>query len=173
MCERTFQLVYRPGCDLSYNEACCPFKGQVQFHIYNANKLAKFHLKLSLICEGKSGYICAFNIYTGKDQTRCTQTAQVLDPSCTTTTTTKTYEAYDSVHLLDKGHCVYMDNFHTSLELYEKLFCSSCACGRVHTNRKGLPEAVTTAKIKKTEAVFRCSGPLLALKWCDKRAVTV
>ena len=40
-------------------------------------------------------------------------------------------------------------------------------------NRKGLPNAVTTAKLKKTEVVFRCSGPLLAIKWCDKRVVTV
>ena len=35
------------------------------------------------------------------------------------------------------------------------------------------PKAVTTAKLKKTEAVLRHIGPLLAIKWCDKRAVTV
>ena len=28
----------------------------------------------------------------------------------------------DSVHLLDTGHCMYMDNFYTSPELYEELF---------------------------------------------------
>ena len=28
----------------------------------------------------------------------------------------------DSVHLLDKGHCVYMDNFDTGPELYEDFF---------------------------------------------------
>ena len=44
MCERIFQLVYRPVSDLSYDKACCPFKGRVQLHIYNANKLAMFHL---------------------------------------------------------------------------------------------------------------------------------
>ena len=109
----------------------------------------------------------------GKDHTRCTQTAQVLDPSCTTTTKL-VGGLMDSVHLLDKGHCMYMDNFYTSPELYEELFFhSTYACGTVHQNRKGLPKAVTTAKLKKTEAVFRCNGPLLAIKWCDKRAVTV
>ena len=46
-------------------------------------------------------------------------------------------------------------------------------CGTVHLNRKGLPKAVLTAKLKKTEAVFRHSGPLLAIKWCDKRAFTL
>ena len=121
MCERTFQLVYRPECDLSFDEACCPFKGRVQFHVYNANKLAKFHMKLFQICEATSGYICAFDIYTGKDQTRCMETAQVLDPSCTTTSKL-VVGLMDSVHLLDKGHCIYMDNFYTSPELYEELF---------------------------------------------------
>ena len=62
----------------------------------------------------------------------------------------------DSVHLLDKGHCMYMENFYTSPELYEELFfCSMYACGTVCPNRKGLPKAVTAAKLKKTEDVFR------------------
>ena len=170
MCARTYQLVYRPGCDLSFDEARCPFKERVQFCTYNANKPAKCHMKLFQICEAKSGYICAFDIYTVKDQTRYMQTAQVLDPSCTKLVV----GLKDSVHLLDKGHCMYMDNFYTSPELHEELFfCSTYACGTVHPNRKGLPKAVTTAKLKKTEAVFRCNGPLLAIKWCDKIGVTV
>ena len=121
MCEGTFQLFYIPGCDLSYDEACCSFKGRVWFHIYNSNKPARFHLKLVQICEAKSGYICAFDIYTGKDQTRCTQTAQVLDPSCTTTTEL-VVGLMDSVHLLDKGYCMYMENIYTSPQLYQEFF---------------------------------------------------
>ena len=73
-----------------------------------------------------------------------------------------------------RAFVMYMDNFYTSPELYEELFFhSTYACGTVCQNRKVLPKAVTTAKLKKTEAVFRCSGPLLPIKWCDKRAVTV
>ena len=59
------------------------------------------------------------------------------------------------------------------LGLEELFFHSTYACGTVYQNRKSLPKAVTTAKLKKTEAVFRCNGPLLAIKWCDKRALTV
>ena len=64
-------------------------------------------------------------------QTSCTQTAQVLDSNCTTTTKLAV-GLMDSVHLLDKGHCVYMDNSYTSPELYDKLFFhSTYACGTV------------------------------------------
>ena len=140
MCERTFQLVYRPGCDLSFDEACCPFKGRVQFCVYNANNLAKFHMKLFQISEAKSRYICAFDIYIGKDQARCTQTAQVLNPSCTTTSKLGV-GLMDSVHLVDKGHCMCMDNLYTSPKLYAELFFhSTYACGTVLPNRKGMPK---------------------------------
>ena len=164
ICERTFQLVYRPGCDLSYDEACWSFKGRVWFHIYNANKVAKFHLKLFQICEAKSGYICAFDIYTGKDQTRCTQTAQVLDPNCTTTTKC-VVGLMDSVHLLDKGQLCYGQFLYKSITLWGTLFpFHICLWYSMHSNRKGLPKAVITAKLKKTETVFRWNGPLLAIK---------
>ena len=78
--------------------------------------MARFHLKLFQICEAKSSYICAFDVYTGKDQTRCAQAAQVLDPSCATTTNL-VVGLMDSVHLLDKRHSMYMDNFYTSPEV--------------------------------------------------------
>ena len=44
----------------------CPLKGRVWFCVYNANKLAKFHLKLFQICVAKRGYMCAFDIYNQK-----------------------------------------------------------------------------------------------------------
>ena len=69
---------------------------------------------------------------------------------------------------------VHRQLLYKSRTLWGKLFFhSTYACGTVHQNGKGLPKAVTTEKLKKTEAVFRHSGPLLAIKWCDKRAVTV
>ena len=69
--------------------------------------------------------------------------------------------------------CVYGQCLYKSRTLWGNCFHSTYACGTVCPYRKGLSKAVTTAKLKKTEAVFRCSGPLLAMKWCDKRAVTV
>ena len=166
------QLVDRPGCDLSSNEACCPFKGRMQFCIYNANKLAKFHLKLFQICEAKSCYICAFDIYTGKDQTRCTQTAQVLDPNYNNNKTC--CGAYGlSTAFGQRALCACGQFLYKTRTLWGTSLHSKYTCGTVHSNRKGLPKALIAAKLKKIETVFRWSGPLLAIKWCDKRAITV
>ena len=66
---------------------------------------------------------------------------------------------------------VYGQFLYKSRTLWGTFLHSTYACGTVCPNRRSLPKAVITAKLRKTEAVFRCSGPLLAIKWCDKRAV--
>ena len=81
MYERTFQLICKPGCDLSYDNVCCPFKGRVQFHIYNANKEAKFHLKLFQIHETSWLHMCIWYLYwKGPDlmYTNCTSSGSKL-----------------------------------------------------------------------------------------------
>ena len=46
------------------------------------------------------------------------------------------------------------------------------ACGTARSNRKGLPKSVTKAKLKrKGDCVFRRNGPLLCLKWREKKDV--
>ena len=44
--------------------------------------------------------------------------------------------------------------------------------GHVEKNRKNLPKAVTAAKLKrKGDCIFRRDGPLLCLKWQEKKDV--
>ena len=149
------------------------FKGRVWFHVYNANKLAKFDLSLFEICEAKSGYICAFDIYTGKDQTRCTQTEQVLDPSCTTTKKL-VVGLMDSVHLLDKGHCTYMDNFYTSPELYEGTFSPFCMClWYIAPKYEGPAKSSDNCKTKDNRGSVQMQWSTIGYKMVWQRVVTV
>ena len=65
-----------------------------------------------------------------------------------------------------------MDNYYTSPELFEELhFRETYACGTVRANHKGLPEALKISKLKKGDGHFQRNGPVLAIRWCDKRAV--
>ena len=48
------------------------------------------------------------------------------------------------------------------------------ACGTFRKNRKNLPKAVTTAKLKrKGDCIFRRDDPLLYLKWQEKKDVVM
>ena len=68
-----------------------------------------------------------------------------------------------------------MDNYYSSPELFWELhFIETFACGTCRSNRKNMPESVTKAKLKKKgECVFRRNGPLLCLKWKEKKDVTM
>ena len=180
MCSTNFKFIYSPDRDLAIDESCCPWNGRLRFKVYNPRKPARFHIKLFQMCESVSGYISAFMVYTGKGS--CHRNDATLNPDCGRTTKTVMTLA-ENAGVLDKGHRIYMDNFYTSPELIEELlYRDTPACGTVRLNRKGLPKAITkTTKMQKNESCFRRSynfeedeeGPLLCVKWCDKRQVTL
>ena len=51
MIDRNFLFAYKFAQALSFDEACCPFKGHLQFHIYDPMKPNRIHIKLFQISE--------------------------------------------------------------------------------------------------------------------------
>ena len=142
MVENNFDHVYHPQQNVSIDEACCPFKGRLRFRVYNPAKPNQFHIKLFQLSESSSGYIIGFEVYTGKGTSRTADVANPMDKECSRTTKL-VLGLLEKFKLLNKGHCVYMDNYYSSPELFEELyFCETYACGTVHTNRKGMPDCI-------------------------------
>ena len=169
MCQDNFHLKYRPGRFLSLDEGGCGFRGKVNFLTYNKDKPKKWAIKLFEVADSKNGYVCGFDIYCGKNETSCANNAQVMDPDCTQTTRT-VVGLLDSVQLLGKGHIVYLDNFYNSYQLNLELYArDTYVASMLRSNRKGNSKAVVTAKLKKGEAVYRRNGPVLCLRWCEKK----
>ena len=164
MVKRNFVYVYKPTKCLSFDEACCPFKGRVKFRVYNPMKPNRFHIKLFQVSEAESGYILGFSVYTGKDSSCVSFSSKPLDENCTKTTKV-VLGLLDQTKLLDKGHHIYMDNYYTSPELFYELFHrETYACGTAR-KRKGMPKTIADAKLKPLESIFMRNGPLLCLKW--------
>ena len=169
MIDRNFRYVYKPKRELSFDEACCPFKGRLRFRVYNPMKPNRFHIKLFQISEASSGYILGFHVYTGKDTACVSNFSKPLDPE-TTKTTKIVLGLLETTNLLDKGHHIYMDNYYCSPELfYELYYRETYACGTARLLRKGMPKTVAKTKLKPLESVFMRSGPLLCLKWCGPK----
>ena len=59
-------FIYKAERELSFDEGTCPFKGKFKFRQFNPMKPNQFHIKLFQVCEASSGYILAFDIYSGK-----------------------------------------------------------------------------------------------------------
>ena len=120
-----------------------------------------------MVSEAETGYICGFDVYTGKD-------SNPDDAGCAKMTST-VMDLLDSIKLLNKGCHVYFDNYYNSPELIEKLLeRKTHVCGTVRKDCWGLPKALSKAKLtKRGQTVFCRKCNLLALKWKGKRDVYI
>ena len=140
MCLRNFCRLYKPEKELSFDEGTCPFKGKFKFRQFNAVRPNWFHIKLFQVCEASSGYVLAFDIYSGKKGCDIVDKCKVPDNCCNQPVRLKSITQ----------HFIYMDNYYKSPELFEELhFRVTYACGTVRGNCKGLPEALKLSKFKK------------------------
>ena len=133
MMQRNFHTKYRPGKELSLDESTCPFKGRVQFKCYNPKKPNRFHIKLFMVSELSTGYICGFEVYTGEASGQSQSNVQEVQNASKTSCTV--LGLLDSVQLLDMGHHVYFDNYYNSPDLIDLLHKRKMhACGTVRKN---------------------------------------
>ena len=151
-----FTTLFSPGKQLSLDEATCAFKGQVFFRCYNPRKPNKYGFKIYQVCDSMTGYCCSFKISTGESNTTYDIVFELMRDH------------------LDKGHEVYMDRYYSSVKLYNDLYLrKTVAVGTCMVNRKGLPKEFLAQSIPQETLVACRQGPLLALKWRDKRDVVV
>ena len=168
MISASFKTAYKPGKNISVDEGCCPWKGRLRFRQYNPRKPAKFHIKLFQVSDPATGYVIRFSVYTGKGW--CYREGIIPNNPGLHNTTTKTVMmlCYDT-RVLDAGHCVYFDNFFTSVALLEELFSrQTMACGTSRARVQG-PQALQSKKpkivLQPGEACALRRGPILAFKW--------
>ena len=136
--QRNFHTKYRPGKELSLDESTCPFKGRVHFKCYNPKKPNRFHIKLFMVSEPSTGYICGFEVYTGDASGQSQGNAQELQD--VSKTSCIALALLDSVQLLDMGHHVYFDNYYNSPYLIDLLHKRKMhAYGTVRIKLKVIP----------------------------------
>ena len=78
--------------------------------------------------------------------------------------------------LLQKGHCVYIDNWYTSIEICNVLNGNTTdVIGTLRRDRKGIPDTFVKKKLKQGETVVQYEHKMgLAIThWKDKRDVFV
>ena len=107
-----------------------------------------------MLCED-SGYTFKFKIYTGREN---------VPPPAGALSVSERVVA-DLIEPL-------LDNWYTSIPLMKFLFDHSMlACGKIQSTRKGFPDPVKKANLKKGEVKAYRSSELLAMKFKDKRDV--
>src|SRR6218665_1029849 len=154
-----FQAVYTLERNVSIDESMVLWRGRLSFRQFIPGKRHKYGVKLYLLCE-PSGYVYNLLVYCGK-----------MDLiSGFGHSETVVLKLMDSI--LDREHVLYTDNFYTSVPLAQQLLNrQTYLCGTLRKNRKHLPEAVVSAKLKRGDVVARRSKEIVVSKWKDKRDV--
>ncbi|XP_037042056.1 piggyBac transposable element-derived protein 4-like [Bradysia coprophila] len=61
--------VYQPSAVVTIDESMIPFKGRYTLKQYMPNKPIKWGYKVWCLCDSYTGFVIAFFVYTGKDDT--------------------------------------------------------------------------------------------------------
>ena len=171
MCNTQFKAAFNPGQNISIDEGCCPWRGRLRFKQFNPRKPNKYHMKIFQVSDPQIGYLLHFKVYTGKGS--CHRDGVALNPKSNTTTKTVLTLCEDA-GVLDKGHCVYMDSYFTSVSLAQELFSRDTLCCGTTRHRIGQPLMLGDPKKKVTltpglSCALRC-GPVLCFKWVQDKS---
>lgn len=159
-----FSSCLQPSQNLVIDESLMLWKGRLAFRQYNPRKRNRFGIKLFVLCDCSTGIILDFIVYTGKSTN---YEGSSPDAGVSAKVIQSLMQPY-----LGKNHVVYMDNWYSSPSLFDWLYTENTgACGTVRVDRAGLP--CLPKKMKKGEVVVRHTATMIAVRWRDRRCVTM
>ncbi|XP_072164713.1 piggyBac transposable element-derived protein 4-like [Diadema setosum] len=156
---------YNPHQNCSVDEAMIAFRGRLGFRQYIPSKPTKYGIKVWMRADPVNGYCNEFQVYVGKEKRRGRERG--LAARVVTELTER---------LRGKHHVVNMDNFFTTVDLFESLQQKgTLARGTVRRNRRGLPHAELAEPRLKVQGEFNVlqRGQLSAYAWQDKHLVNL
>jgi hypothetical protein len=98
-------------------------------------------MKIYKFCNTSTGYVWNFTVYTGKDTIYGQR-----HPGEQTSSSIMLEIAHN---LLDKGYCLYLDNWFPSPKLVDTLCSRKIDVGIMRTNKKQFPNFVKKVRLKR------------------------
>ena len=148
-----FNTVYAPRREISLDESIIPWRGRLEFKVYNASKIIKYEILVRVVAESKSSYTGNMKMYCGEGRKLAETILDILTP----------YK--------DKYYHVFMDNYYNSVDINETLLKHKIrSCGTIRVNR-GLPHELKNNKLQRGQSIFRRKGNVLVKIWQSKREV--
>ena len=143
-----FQEVYSTNRQLAIDETLIKFKGKLHFRQFIPIKLGRFVTKAFTLAQSKSGYVLSSKIYTSRENNE-------VQRDLGRKVVLSVFQPY-----LGKGFCAFMDNYYTSVALFQELEDrKTLACGTMWSNR--LPKEICELKekcIKSWKERSSCTG---------------
>ena len=125
-------------------------------------------MKLSTFADTDNGYALSYKLYTGNDNAAvaCGLAKRVV--------------LEQGEPFFDKGYIIFMDNYYTSVDLFENLYTHGMqACGKCRTNPVGFPKDLTSKDLpivkalKRGDRIYRQKDKITCVTWQDRKLVCV
>ena len=158
-----FQRYLNPARELSIDEAMIAFRGRVAFRQYIRGKPQPWGIKAYVLSESRSGYMYNLVIYYGKETQLIT--APGLNHTTRVILTAMT-------PLANMGYDLYTDRFYTSPIVADELKINTTVTGTVMVNKKNMPAATKSKRLKPKKGDVSTYRPLVVMQWTDKRTLT-
>lgn len=159
-----FLVLFSPSRNLAVDESMAAYKGRSTLKQYMPMKPIKRGFKIWVCACSETGYMLSFDVYTGKksDQTREYGLGGRVVLDLTTP-------------FLGIGHCIYFDNFFSSIDLVHHLLEETTfTCSTIRSTRDEYPTDMTPDKeLKKHEHDFCQVGDVSVVKWKDRGSKAV
>ncbi|KAG5866483.1 hypothetical protein JTB14_027542 [Gonioctena quinquepunctata] len=155
-----FKEIFSPARQLSIDESMVGFKGRSSLKQYMPMKPTKRGFKIWVMACAKSDYMLSFKISEGKGSEYIKGTLGER--------TVLTLNNY-----LNKGYCLFFDNFLSTFPLLNKLIeKDTFACGTFRCNRKYHPRELLadekSMKLGDSDFAMSVDSDLSVSKWCDR-----
>ncbi|GBP77285.1 Zinc finger BED domain-containing protein 5 [Eumeta japonica] len=163
---KVFQQETANSSRQSIDECMVNFKGRSSLKQYMPKKPIKRGFKVWGRCDAVTGYLYAFQVYTGKGE-NCEDEGLGFNVVMTLSSN------------LPHNTLLAFDNFFTGCNLMEALYERKIfAVGTVRTNRKDLPDILKKSqpknlRLQKNQFAAITAEPITAIKWLDMKDVTI
>lgn len=153
-----FKTNFCPSQFLSIDESMVAFKGRNTMKQYMPMKPIKRGFKVWVMCCATTGYVVAFDVYTGKNN------SDGIEGTLGERVVLRLARGLEGLF-----YCVFFDNFFTSVKLVWKLLSKKIfSCGTIRMNRKHLPVNQINQKLKQHEIDYAMSGDISFVRWVDR-----
>ncbi|KAL6416433.1 hypothetical protein ACFW04_013479 [Cataglyphis niger] len=161
--KNTFIRMYVPNKNISIDESLMSCRSRLHYIQFIRTKRARFGIKFYKLCDSQSRYIHNFKIYVGKDKTVTGSASRNV-----------VMNLLKESQLLNKGYCLFIDNWYSSPILYRELYSMKTnVCGTARINRKEMPQEFKSQQLQRGEAIVFSTREMAAIKWKDKKDVVL
>ncbi|KAL2714427.1 piggyBac transposable element-derived protein 4-like [Vespula squamosa] len=157
-----FQEFFTLDREISIDEFVVKFKDKSSFITYNPKKPTKWGIRIYVLSDARTEYICAMLPYY-----RSISTNTLIRPNLPVSSRIilQLYHRLLTANPEAKGHHIFTDRYLIEILLAQELLKLSCyLTGTISTNRKYVPAVIIHGKIQLD---------ILLLAWKDKRIVTI